>query len=229
MREGFLPETVDSYEMGAKASFLDGRARLNTAIFFADYKDVQIPGSVIVLGPPVTFQGTVTNAGAAEMYGLEMEGFARFTDRLSGSLSVGFIDAEYTEFVVGGVDVSDQRDVQNTPDWTGNAALTYGLPLSLGSASGTLSFMGSASYRDDTQQFELPIPLLDQSDYWLYDASISWATDDGRMRFGVYGRNLSDKRHIVSGYNFPGAATDNSVLAFYGNPRTVTASFEYRF
>ena len=89
--------------------------------------------------------------------------------------------------------------------------------------------MGSASYRDDTQQFEIAIPLLDQSDYWLYDASISWATDDDRMRFGVYGRNLSDKRYIVSGYNFPGAATDNSVLAFYGNPRTVTASFEYRF
>jgi iron complex outermembrane receptor protein len=229
VREGFLPETVESYELGAKASFLDGRALLNTAIFVADYKDVQIPGSVIVPGPPVSFVGTVTNAGAAEMYGLEMEGSARFTDRFSGRLSVGFIDAEYTEFVVAGVDVSDQRDVQNTPDWTGNAALTYGLPLSLGSASGTLSFMGSASYRDDTQQFEIPIALLDQPDFWLYDASISWATDDGRMRFGVYGRNLSDERYIVSGYNFPGAATNNSVLAFYGNPRTVTASFEYRF
>ena len=30
-------------------------------------------------------------------------------------------------------------------------------------------------------------------------------------------------------WNFPGAATDNSVLAFYGNPRTVTLQATYRF
>jgi iron complex outermembrane receptor protein len=229
VREGFLPETVDSYEIGAKASFMDGRAQLNTAIFYAEYTDVQIPGSVIVEGPPVTFVGTVTNAGAAEMTGVEVEGSARFTERLSGSLSFGYIDAKYTEFVVNGIDVSDQRDVQNTPDWTGNTSLTYAVPLNLGSTSGTLAFTGSAAFRDDTQQFESAISLLDQSAYWLYDASINWTADSGRWRLGIYGRNLSDERYITSGYNFPGAATDNSVLAFYGNPRTVSAAFEYRF
>lgn len=229
VREGFLPETVESYEIGAKATFMGGRAQLNTAVFFADYTDVQIPGSVIVLGPPVTFQGTVTNAGAAEMTGVEVEGSARFTERLSGNLSIGYIDAKYTEFVLLGVDVSSQGDIQNTPDWTGSAGLTYALPLNLGSASGTLAFTGSAAFRDDTQQFEAPIPLLDQSAFWLYDASINWTADDGRWRLGIYGRNLSDERYITSGYNFPGAATDNSVLAFYGNPRTVSAAFEYRF
>jgi iron complex outermembrane receptor protein len=230
VREGFKPEIVDSYELGAKTSLLDGRATINTAVFFADYTDVQIPGSVVIPGPPVSFVGTVTNAGAAEMFGVEIEASANLTERLSGNLAVGYIDAEYTEFVgPTGVDVSDQRDVQNTPDWTGSASLIYGLPLSLGSASGTLAFTGSAAFRDDTQQFEFAIPLLDQKSYWLYDAAVNWTSDDDRWRFGVYGRNLSDERYITSGYNFPGAATDNSVLAFYGNPRTVTASFEYRF
>ncbi|MBX3702281.1 MAG: TonB-dependent receptor [Steroidobacteraceae bacterium] len=229
VRRGFLPETVESYEIGAKASFMDGRAQVNTAVFFADYTDVQIPGSVIVPGPPVSFVGTVTNAGAAEMTGVEVEASALFTERLTGSLSFGYIDAKYTEFVVNGVDVSNQRDVQNTPDWTGNASLTYAVPLSLGGASGTLALTGSAAFRDDTQQFEFAIPLLDQSAYWLYDASVNWTTDDGRWRLGIHGRNLGDKRYITSGYNFPGAATDNSVLAFYGNPRTVSAAFEYRF
>lgn len=225
VREGFEPEVVDSYEIGAKMSFLDGRANLNTAVFFADYTDVQIPGSVVIPGPPVTFVGTVTNAGAAELFGLEIESSFLITDRLSGALSLGIINAEYTEFVVAGVDVSDQRDVQNTPDVTGSASLTYGIPL----ASGTLSFTGSAAFRDDTQQFEFAIPLLDQEAFWLYDAAVNWTSDDDRWRVGVYGRNLSDERYITSGYNFPGAATDNSVLAFYGNPRTVTAAFEYRF
>jgi len=227
VRRGFLPETVDSYEVGAKATLFGGRATANTAVFFAEYQDVQIPGSVIVPGPPISFVGTVTNAGAAEFSGVEFEGTASFTDHLTGALSLGYINAEYTEFFVGGVNVASQRDVQNTPDWTGNASLTYAVPLALGSEQGAISFTGSAAYRGDTQQFENPIPLLDQQGYWLYDAAINWTSDSDRWRIGIYGRNLSDERYITSGYNFP--TVDGSVLAFYGNPRTVTASVEVRF
>lgn len=229
VRQGFLPEFVDSYELGAKFSLFDGRVRVNSDVFFAEYTDVQIPGSVIVPGPPVTFVGTVTNAGAAEMTGVEFEGTAHFTDNLSGALSFGYIDAEYTEFLVSGVNVASSRDVQNTPDWTGSGSLTYSVPLQVGPTPGAISFTGSAAYRGDTQQFETAIPLLDQPAFWLYDAAIYWTSDNDRWRVGVYGRNLSDERYITSGYNFPGVATDNSVLAFYGNPRTVTASVEVRF
>lgn len=229
VREGFLPETVDSYELGIKATLFDGRATANTAIFFADYSDVQIPGSVIVVGPPVSFVGTVTNAGAAEMNGIEFEGAASFTDNLSGTLAIGYIDAEYTEFMSGGINVASSRDVQNTPDWTGSGGLTYKAPLTVFNRSGEISFSGSAAYRGDTQQFEVAIPLLDQPGFWLYDAAINWTSDDGHLKFGLYGRNLSDERYITSGYNFPGAATDNSVLAFWGNPRTVTATFSVNY
>jgi iron complex outermembrane recepter protein len=225
VREGFLPETVESYELGAKTSLFDGRATINTAVFFADYTDVQIPGSLVLPGPPVSFVGTVTNAGSAEMKGIEVESAFQVTDRLSARLNVGYIDAEYTEFLLNGVDVSSQRDVQNTPDWTGNASLTYSLPL----LSGRFGVTGSASYRGATQQFETPIPALDYGAYWLYDLSLNWASDDERWQVGLHGRNLSDERYITSGYNFPGAATDNSVLAFYGNPRTVTLTASFRF
>jgi iron complex outermembrane receptor protein len=225
VRQGFLPESVRSYEIGAKTSMLDGRATVNTAIFYADYTDVQIPGSLVIPGPPVSFVGTVTNAGAAEMSGLELESALQFTDRLSGQLAFGYIDAKYTEFLLNGVNVASQRDVQNTPDWTGNVSLTYGLPL----VAGRLAFTGSASYRGATQQFELPIPLLDQSAYWLFDASVNWNSQDERWQVGLHGRNLADKSYVTSGYNFPGAATDNSVLAFYGNPRSVSLSASYRF
>ena len=229
VRGGFLPEYVDSYELGAKATLFDGRVTANTAIFVADYTDVQIPGSVIVLGPPVSFVGTVTNAGAAEFSGIEFEGTAQITDSLSGALSLGYIDAEYTEFIVGGVNVADQRAVQNTPDFTGSASLTYRVPLTIGSAPGEIAFTGSASHRGDTQQFETAIPLLDQEAYTLFNAAIFWVSDNDRLRLGLYGRNLGDERYITSGYNFPGAATDNSVTAFYGDPQTVTASVEVRF
>jgi iron complex outermembrane recepter protein len=225
VRAGFLPEIVESYEIGAKASLLGGRATINTAFFFADYTDVQIPGSLVLPGPPVTFVGTVTNAGAAEMKGVELESAFQFTDSFSARLAFGYNDARYTEFLLNGINVASQRDVQNTPDWTGNASLTYSLPL----LAGRLGFTGSASYRGATQQLESPLPLIDFGAYWLYDASVNWTSGDDRWQLGLHGRNLSDERYITSGYPFLGAATDDSVLAFYGNPRTVTLTATFRF
>jgi iron complex outermembrane receptor protein len=225
VRAGFLPEKVKTSELGVKTTLFGGRATINTAAFYSDYKDVQIPGSVIVLGPPVSFVGTVTNAGAAEIYGLEIESAWKLTDAFSANVNVGYTNAQYTKFLVAGVDVSAQRDVQNTPDWNGSVTVNYGVPA----GPGRLTISGSWSYRGKTQQFENPIPLLDQEAYWLVDASINWASDDQHWKFGLYGRNLGDRRYITSGYNFPGAASDNSVLAFWGNPRTFTAQFGYSF
>ena len=232
VREGFLPEKVKSYELGAKTSLFDDRLQLNSAVFRADYTDVQIPGSVIITDSNgnTNFVGTVTNAGAAEFTGVELEGALSVTDALTLSGSLGYLDASYTEFIgAAGTDISDQRDVQNTPEWTGNAAANYTLPLDLGGREGALSLIGSAAYRGDSQQFEFEVPLLDQPAFWLYDASIVWTAADGVVRLGVHGKNLSDEDYIVSGYNFAGASSDNSILAFYGNPRTVTGTIDIRF
>jgi iron complex outermembrane recepter protein len=42
----FDPETVDSYEIGYKASLFERRLNLALAVFQADYTDVQVPGSI---------------------------------------------------------------------------------------------------------------------------------------------------------------------------------------
>jgi iron complex outermembrane receptor protein len=226
IRRGVEPETVESYEFGLKTQLFDGMATVNTAVFFADYTDVQIPGSVVVTTPTgTTFQGTLTNAGAAEMKGVEFESLWRFTDAFSATLAFGYIDAEYTEFIVNNANVAGLRDVQNTPDWTGNVGLTYGWQV----GPGRLSLTGSASYRGATQQFETASPGLDEDAYWLLDAGLNWASDDGKWKLGLHGRNLADEEYVTSGYFFPGAATDDSVLAFYGNPRQYSATLEYRF
>ena len=42
----FKPEKVDSYEAGWKAALFNHRLQIATAIFDAEYKDVQVPGSM---------------------------------------------------------------------------------------------------------------------------------------------------------------------------------------
>ncbi len=230
----FDPEFVNSYELGLKSSWMDNRVTTNIAFFYADYTDVQIPGSVGLDtdgdGNQDTFIGITSNAGDADMTGFEFEGLAQLNDYFQLGWALGLLDAEFNEFIDAfGVDVADQRVFQNTPDVTASSSLTYSTPLALGSAAGTLSVIGSLSYRDDTSQFEAPNAFLDQDSFTLADLSIVWEDDDGRWRAGLHGKNLTDEEYKVAGYFFPSLGLEGSVTAFYGNPLTVTGTVEYRF
>ncbi|MFC3783532.1 TonB-dependent receptor [Sphingopyxis italica] len=250
----FLPEQVDSYEVGYKGSLLDGALNVALAAFYADYTDVQIPGSVactILVGTPPapipSFCGVVSNAGKASFKGLEFEGRARLGedlaavgDRLTLSTALGYIDAQYKEYItnIGGVptDVADFREVQNTPKWTASANLAYSTPI----GDGDLSFGTTLSYRSKTYQFEIPNPYIDQKGFALWDASIVYTAPDDRWSLGVFGKNLTDKEYKTSGYTFvnfdpvtgaPTSAlgTEGTLTAFYGNPRQVFVTGTVKF
>jgi iron complex outermembrane receptor protein len=213
----FEPETVDSYELGYKGSLLDNRLNVAIAAFRADYKDVQIPGSVactVLVGtPPVptpSFCGVVSNAGKARFQGLEFEGNARVAeslmsagDRLRLAATLGYINADYKEYVTnipgqGPVDVAEFREVQNTPKWTASGTLNYTTPL----GGGDLNFNTTLSYRSKTVQFEIPNPYIDQKGYSLWDASLVYSAPGDRWTIGIHGKNLLDKEYKTSGYTF---------------------------
>ena len=61
--------------------------------------------------------------------------------------------------------------------------------------------------------------MLAQSGYSLWDAGLVWTSADRKLQVGLHGRNLTDKRYKVAGYNFSGFF--NTVTTFYGDPRTV--------
>ncbi|WP_018147754.1 TonB-dependent receptor [Henriciella marina] len=243
----FDPEEVDSYEVGYKASQFNGRINYSLAAFYSDYKDVQVPGSIGVDtdgdGVNDSFSGVTTNAGAATIRGVEFEGTATVAedmanagDLLNIGWSLGYLDAEYDEFIDAfGNDVSDQRVIQNTPDWTANGRISYDTPF----AGGNLLLNTQLSYRGESSQFEVPNPFLDQEAYTLWDASVRWETADGRWGFSLTGKNLTDEEYIVAGYNFvtvnpngtftPTLGLEGTLTGFYGDPRTVTAGIDYKF
>lgn len=171
----FRPEKVDSYEAGYKGSLLDGALNVALAGFYADYTDVQIPGSVAcTVGGLPSFCGVTTNAGKATFKGVEFEARARLGqdmaavgDRLTLSGSLGYIDAKYKTYIsnIGGkpTDVAAFRKVQNTPKWTASGTLEYSAPI----GDGSVNFGTTLSYRSTTNQFEIPNPYLDQSGYTL--------------------------------------------------------------
>ncbi len=230
----FEPETVKSYEFGVKSSHLDGRLTTSFAVFYGDYEDVQIPGSVGVDtdgdGINDTFTGVTTNAGKAELPGFEFEGAFRANDHWSFGWAFGSLNAEYKEFIdATNTDVSDLAVFQNTPDLTLAGNVTFETPMSLFNKGGSFSVITSGSYRDETSQFEFPVPLLDQEAFTLWNMSLVWEDDDGRMRLGLHGKNLGDEEYKVAGYNFPALGLEGNVTAFYGAPMTVTGTFSIDF
>ncbi len=230
----FEPETVKSYEVGLKSSLLDGRLTTSLAVFFADYENVQIPGSVGIDtdgdGIEDTFTGVTTNAGKAELPGVEFEGMFRASDNWSFGWAIGSLSAEYKEFIdATNTDVSDSAVFQNTPDLTMSGNVTFETPMDLFGKGGNFAVITSASYRDDTTQFEFPVPLLDQESFTLWNLSLVWEDNDGRMRVGLHGKNLGDEEYKVAGYNFPALGLEGNVTAFYGAPMTVTGTFSIDF
>jgi len=226
---GYNPETIDSYELGMKGAFLDRTLFVNLAGFFSNYKDQQVTIQVPSLAGGIA--SFVDNAGKGEIYGFELEARVVPSRNLSATFAVGYTHADYKEFFtyIGGgttpVDVSNQRAFQNTPEWTANVSATWSEDL----AGGTIAFTPSVSLRSDTQMFEIATPALDQDGYALVDASLNWTSAGGRYRIGVAARNLTDARYRVGGYNFPGAVFGNSIIGYYGPPRTVTGTFEVKF
>ena len=271
----FEPEKVTSYEIGWKGSFFDKRIFAGLALFHADYKDMQIPASnacIDTVTGLASFCGETSNAGKARIRGIEFEGNARVFGnpggpRLNFGWSLGYLDAEFKEFKTfvlydenmvpfpGGarlVDLADHRKVQNTPKWTASGTLSYTTPL----AGGNLNITSTVAYRSKSQQFEVRIPLLDQKGFALWNAGVTYDLPGDHWTVGLYGKNLTNKEYITSGYNFlfqnpytgdyvgngafPGTlplgapgydaalGLEGVQTAFYGNPRQIYFTVSYK-
>jgi iron complex outermembrane receptor protein len=241
--EGYDPELVDTIELGLKGAVLDRRLNFATAVFDTAYQDMQITTQFPTATPGVV-ASVVDNVGNATIRGWELESSLRATDNFVINAMLSYIDAQFDEFLgyvptgplnttcptLPGcvIDLSAVRAFQNTPEWTGSIGFTLDVPLVNG---GRLSFTPNAAYRGAYQLFEAPQPILDQDGYWLLDASVVWTSPDDKIRVGLHGKNLGDEEYRVGGYDFSsfGALTGNTVIGFYGPPRTLTATISLRF
>lgn len=246
-QEGFGPESVDSYELGMKGSSADGTFRYGIAAFLADYTDQQITvqqgADSDGDGVNDTFVSSVFNAGNSQYKGLELEAQWYATDDLSFNGVLGYIDADIKEILSGGVNIADNFVTQNTPELTARLGFGYNHDM----ASGNLNFNGSVSYRAKYNLFNVELPgfaagtsavfpnggpALDPEGYALVDLGVVWTSEDEQWSFGVHGRNLTNEEYRVAAYNFVTPSqlgADGAYSAFYGAPRTVTASLGFKF
>ena len=236
-REGYDPETVDTYEIGVKSQLLENRLRLNVTAFQSDFEDMQVTVQAPA-PPPAIFSSVVVNAGKAEINGFEIEAIAQVTEGLSTQFVLGYLNAEFIEVQdarfgnvaepyrnASGVLV-DPWEMQNSPKLNGQFSLNYTADLA---DYGSLVLNTALSYRGETRMFDAAATILDQRSYNLWDAGAVWYAPGGRWTAGLHLKNIHDEIYRTGGYNFPATALEDAILGFYGAPRTWTLSVSADF
>lgn len=230
----YKPEEVISYEAGIKSEFLDRRLRVNVAVFFSDYDDIQI--NQFQAGSSGASSETV-NAGKAEFTGLELELAAVLTPGLTFDASLGLIDPEYKTFLfrdpATGVitDVADVARFQVLAETTGAAGLQWSREL--GDLGQVRARVG---YTYTSERYWHPIDavnpfneLIAQKPMNMVDAQLSLSGIDVAgtdLGITLWGRNLTDEEWIMQGIDFGALGYAG---ARYGDPRTYGVEFTARF
>jgi iron complex outermembrane receptor protein len=237
--EPFKDEILDVAEVGLKSVLNDGHLVLNTAVFDGKYKDIQVSTFTAYDsngdGVEDAFFGNFLNAGNATMKGAEVE-----FDASSASISwldvngyVSYLDLTPDKFLDANHDgFVDTQVITNAPKFSGGLHLNLHTPVH----GGLLTASVGGAYRDNSvltnEGGAYPgrpgqaLKPISQKAYTIYDAFVNWLTPDAKWRFGVAGKNLTDKGYLTNGYNIPSLGI---LTGSYGTPRTVIATIEYRF
>ena len=106
----FDPETIENFEIGLRADFLDGRLRTNVTLFDTDWLDIQATRSVIDRGTqqPIT-EVTTDNAADGSAKGIEVELTYVATERLLLGLNLGTSDTKYFN-IQPGAQITENTD-----------------------------------------------------------------------------------------------------------------------
>lgn len=186
----FEPEFVEVWELGFKYTGLDGHLRANGAIFHTEYDDLQI--QVFTSVAPVT-----KNAASAEIDGAELELKALTDSGWFGELSIGYINARYTDIDEATTFVASSNDFERVSEWSISSAVSKDIDLG---SSGTLQARLDWSYHSSFFNDTFNTPQIAQDDgYDVINLNLSWrdTADIWRVMLGV--QNLTDEEYLITG------------------------------
>lgn len=224
------PELITSYEVGVKTDLLGDRLRLNGALFYMDYQDVQVLSRSFNPLIPGVQETRLKNAAKVVSKGLELELAAVLTENLTFSSAIGYTDAKFERYpgvtVVDGIIIDgDGNEIPFSPDWTVHAALDYEHPLTSGRSVFAHVDGNYISERYDSEDLGRNQPHRLMSGYSTLNGYVGYGPANDRWRISLWGRNLTDKRGLVKKADFGGITARH-----YIEPRTyglmLTASFE---
>ncbi|MFT6888751.1 MAG: iron complex outermembrane receptor protein, partial [Halioglobus sp.] len=216
------PEFVEVYEAGFKSTWFDSRVRLNGAMFFNDYTDLQVNVNQETGTGGGTVIGTVTaNAAAAEIFGFELEMTAVPSEASLIQIGIGYLDAEYVELDESVDQLGLDFDLVNAPEWNINIGGQYRFDLE---NAGNIVARVDYSYTSEVYNDSTNAEKLRQSSNSLVNAALTWTDREEQWSATLAGKNLTDETYLVTGFSGSGI-----VEGVYGLPQTWSVSVRRSF
>lgn len=252
VRSEFEDETIDAYEIGYKAEFMDSSVRTNVAAFYYDYTNLQFQASDYN-----EFGSGVANIPESEIYGMELELTALLGEKFSLDVKMAAMQSEVSKeylaldnrlliedvFLADGVTPAKEeihganRDVARflqdlngnelakTPGLTADITLAYEDQLEMG---GYVGASVQYTYRGDFEQRVFNNSEVDEVEaYDIVNLTMSYDSQDAVWGLDLMAFNVMDEDGINS------SMTDvfgvNETGFQYVPPRQLMARLRYNF
>ena len=123
-----LSEYAENWEIGAKGSFWDGKARANISAFWMDVNDLQIATTRIDLATNTSQGSTSTNAGKQRVRGIEADATVLAAERLTLGLNGALMDGKMIEYTGAGCTEAENEIAATGPCLTAAESIAlYGV------------------------------------------------------------------------------------------------------
>jgi iron complex outermembrane receptor protein len=214
--ESFDPEQIWAYELGAKFTLLDGRLRLNTAVFDYDYTDLQVQdvenNNVVI-----------RNAAEAQVRGIELESSWLATKALRLDANVTWLNAEFTggalpdpKFPARGVQPLSGKKLPRAPEWKAGIGAQYVADVG---ESGTLTFRADYVWQDEIFFSAFNVAQLSEGSYGWAKARLVYTNETGGWSIAAFVDNATDEA-VATNKIFDGDIIGSTVVGSLAPPRT---------
>jgi len=215
----FRPETVDSYELGAKYASSNNMFRLNSALFYQKFEDFQLNtftgiSFVVVSIPEVTSRGVDLDFDLAP------------TDGLVFNAGVTYAETEYGDFTPPFAALFRLPNAQMSfaPEWSASLATTY--EHNLGSTM-EWRFNVGAKYTSEYNTGSDLNPVKLQEALTLVNARLGIGAQDGKWTLEAWAQNLTDEEYYQ--VIFDATLQTGTFDAYLGAPLTYGLTLRMSF
>lgn len=198
------PETIDTIEFGYKTQFADNRVQVNSAVFVSKYNDLQFLNTISAT------ESQLVNEDA-EMHGFEIETRMLVSDNMQLSMGLGYLQGEYKDAVLNGIDISG-NDLVEAPKLNFNLAVDYDIPI----GSNLMTLHVDTNFVDE-QFFDAYNSADVATDiFWNTNGKVIFTPGDGKYQFAIWGKNLGNNEEYVGRIR---AGAVNSIFGVAPQPR----------
>jgi outer membrane receptor protein involved in Fe transport len=235
----FPGEFVDSYELGAKTTWMDGNLLLNATLFHQTYEDFQLNSflgtSFVVRSiPEVVSQGVDTEVLWQPVQGLMLQGGLMYADTRYGDERPGgdFIAPGGTA-PAGALYKLPGSQVSFAPYWSATGSVTYEWDFS-GNLRGRAN-LGAKYMSEYNTGSDLDVEKLQEA-FTVVNGRFVLEARNNRWAVELWGLNLFDEEYAQVGFDAPLQNVSplpgnpfNSFNAFLGAPRTYGVTFRVSY